>query len=256
MELEHEGEESEWAQSTVCEHLLRWPVAENETARSAEECHVWTCRWNHDGATIPSDVKAHSPQKEAGCFWRENCRTGKDLRKMLQVPARLSASCTKAGMMCLFVFTQVGLPSSQHMDALATFLTDCRCTYGVGTLIAAHWETQLERQMAEYTAGCCTLLLNDELLIMLMKLRVNCPNQDLALRFTISSSSVSRIFMTWHKCSCIRSWKIQQPFVATQGVDFHHDTAVIHRPFPVNPNLWTAQSFLFLLTKPEAQRAK
>ena len=42
-----------------------------------------------------------------------------------------------------------------------------------------------------------TLPLDDEVLLTLMKLRMDAPNQDLAMRFAISASAVSRIFTTW-----------------------------------------------------------
>ena len=41
-----------------------------------------------------------------------------------------------------------------------------------------------------------TLSLDDELFLTLMKLRLDCPFQDLAMRFRMSVSVVSRVFAT------------------------------------------------------------
>ena len=77
-----------------------------------------------------------------------------------------------------------------------------------------------------------------------MTLRMNSPNQDLAIRFAISSTSVSRIFTTW----LMPLYQKQKKFcsiavLAIQRVNHKHNAAVVHRPIPVNPSDHRLHSF-------------
>ena len=77
-------------------------------------------------------------------------------------------------------------------------------------------------------SGCRTLSLDDELLLTLMKLRMNSPNQDLAIRFAISPTSVSRIFTTWlmllyqklKNSAALPSWPSKESIISTMPQSF------------------------------------
>ena len=90
-----------------------------------------------------------------------------------------------------------GLPSYGHFCALADFLKDCSSSMSLwaGTLRATVSSIEFGRRARRLHRR--TLPLDDELPLTLMKLRMDASNQDLAIRFAISASAVSRIFTTW-----------------------------------------------------------
>ena len=72
-------------------------------------------------------------------------------------------------------------------------------------------------------SGWLTLSFDDELLLTLMKLRMNSPNQDLAIRLAINPTSVSRIFTTrlmllyqkLKNSAALPSWTSKESFIST-----------------------------------------
>lgn len=86
-----------------------------------------------------------------------------------------------------------GLPSHGHFVPLSGFLKDC--SEVMPLWFGSRHETEGRQRAVQRSKR--TLPLDDELFITLMKLRLNCPNQDLALCFSISTLSVSRIITTW-----------------------------------------------------------
>ena len=143
------------------------------------------------------------------------------LHEKLQEPARLSLSTIKADDALVRFYT--GLPSGQHFDALATFLSDCSKSMPL-------WSGNSRRGAERRTdaSGCRTLSLDDELLLTLMKLQMNSPNQGLAIRFAISPTSVSRIFTTWlmllyqklKNSAALPSWPSKESIISTMPLSF------------------------------------
>ena len=69
----------------------------------------------------------------------------------------------------------------------------------VNTMLYAY-DVPDDHEGKKYTRGSRALSVEDELLLTLVKLRHNFPESDLALRFGISQSTVSRIFCAWIRC--------------------------------------------------------
>ena len=84
-----------------------------------------------------------------------------------------------------------GVPDREHFDALSEFLSDCSSTMPLWRGSGCHDGNARSQKSSR------TLTLDDELLLTLMKLRLDTPNVDLAMRFRISTSMVSRIFTAW-----------------------------------------------------------
>ena len=75
--------------------------------------------------------------------------------------------------------------------------------------------------------GCTTLNRFQEFVMVLMKLRLNVPFQDLAYRFVLSLSSVSRIFMSWIiamdlRLSCFIHWPDREQLWKTMLMCFQY----------------------------------
>ena len=75
--------------------------------------------------------------------------------------------------------------------------------------------------------GCTTLNRFQEFVMVLMKLRLNVPFQDLAYRFVLSLSSVSRIFTSWImamdlRLSCFIHWPDREQLWKTMPMCFQY----------------------------------
>ena len=94
-------------------------------------------------------------------------------------------------------------------------------------LLNAIYELVIADAPTNLFSGCsCSPL--QQLLIVLMKLRLNLGDQDLAYRFGIHQSTVSRYFSKWldilyHKLSVFVNWPEQEELLRTMPVDFRKD---------------------------------
>ena len=112
------------------------------------------------------------------------------MKEQAELPMRFSINVIKNDDALLRFHT--GLPSFQYFTALADFLRDCSTT----TPLWTGSDCQIERRRRDHRSQR-TLPLDDELFLTLMKLRLDPPIQDLAMRFAVSQATVSRIFSTW-----------------------------------------------------------
>ena len=94
-------------------------------------------------------------------------------------------------------------------------------------LLNAIYELVIADVPTNLFSGCsCSPL--QQLLIVLMKLRLNLGDQDLAYRFGIHQSTVSRYFSKWldilyHKLSVFVNWPEREELLRTMPVDFRKD---------------------------------
>ena len=95
-------------------------------------------------------------------------------------------------------------------------------SYEVLIVVFDHVAPRVSRRL-----GCTTLNRFQEFVMVLMKLRLNVPFQDLAYRFELSLSSVSRIFTSWIiamdlRLSCFIHWPDREQLWKTMPMCFQY----------------------------------
>ncbi len=103
-----------------------------------------------------------------------------------------------------------GLPGMTMFDALYEFVEDC-----APELVMWSGSRSLEFEPTTSKKKQHALTSKNELLVTLMKLRLDCPYVDLSLQFGVSTAGISRIATTWlillHKnFSCLDIWPCRE----------------------------------------------